>query len=124
MAFFKFSLFLALGIFVLYQVGKLQAAPSKSSVENSLPPASLNEEEGDLLLALLMREFMKMANEKEHLAEDSSITAQKRACNTGTCLTQKLAGLLSRSGSVANTKMLPPDMVANNPGRKGRELDA
>ncbi|XP_036906056.1 calcitonin gene-related peptide 1-like [Sturnira hondurensis] len=125
MSLLKFSLFLALGIFVLHQVDKLQAAPFQSSVENNLPPASLSEEEGDFLLALLVREFMKkMANEKEHLAEGSSITAQKRACNTGTCLTQKLAGLLSRSGSVANTKMLPPDMVANNSGRKGRDLDA
>ncbi|XP_054442253.1 calcitonin gene-related peptide 2-like [Pteronotus mesoamericanus] len=125
MGFLKFSLLLALGIFVLYQAGKLQAAPSKSSVENSAPPASLNEEEGDLLLAILVREFMKkMASEKERLAEGSSVTAQKRACNTGTCLTQKLAGLLSRSGSVAHTKILPPDMVANNSGRKGRDLDA
>lgn len=44
----------------------------RSSVENNPPPASLNEEEGDLLLAILVREFMKkMANEKERLEEGS-----------------------------------------------------
>lgn len=44
----------------------------RSSVENNPHPASLSEEEGDILLAFLVREFMrKMANEKERLAEGS-----------------------------------------------------
>ncbi|KAM8814777.1 calcitonin gene-related peptide 1-like isoform 2-T2 [Rhynchonycteris naso] len=125
MGFWKFTPILALGILVLYQAGMLQAVPFKSDSESSPHPAPLNEEEGDLLLAVLMKEFMKkMASEKQRMAEGSSVTTQKRACNTGTCLTHKLAGLLSRSGSVAHTNMLPPDMVAKNSARKGRDLDA
>ncbi|XP_066216663.1 calcitonin gene-related peptide 1-like [Saccopteryx leptura] len=124
MGFWKFTPILALGILVLYQAGMLQAEPFKSDPESTPQPTPHREEE-DLLLALLMREFMKkMASEKQRMAEGSSGTPQKRACNTGTCLTHKLAGLLSRSGSVAHTNMLPPDMVAKNSARKGRDLDA
>ncbi|KAM7087352.1 calcitonin gene-related peptide 2-like [Molossus nigricans] len=125
MGFSKFLPFLALGILIIYQVGLLQAAPSRSASENSSHPASLSDEEKDLLLAILVREFLKkMAIEKARLANSSSTIAQKRACNTGTCLTNKLAGLLSRSGSVAKTNLLPPDMVTNGSGRRGRDLDA
>ncbi|EPQ20017.1 Calcitonin [Myotis brandtii] len=68
MGFGKFLPFLALGFLVLYQVGMIQAAPFRSAVEDS----SLSEEEEDLLLAILVKEFMKkMASEKEQAALDS-----------------------------------------------------
>ncbi|XP_005885946.1 PREDICTED: calcitonin gene-related peptide 1 [Myotis brandtii] len=109
MGFGKFLPFLALGFLVLYQVGMIQAAPFRSAVEDS----SLSEEEEDLLLAILVKEFMKkMASEKEQAALDSSFTTQKRSCNTGTCLTNKLAVLLSKSGSAAHAKVLPATMFS------------
>ncbi|XP_016050923.1 PREDICTED: calcitonin gene-related peptide 1-like [Miniopterus natalensis] len=124
MRFGKFLPFLALGILVLYQAGLLQATPFSSDSEDTSNPASLNEEE-DLLLAILVKELLKkMAREKEQVTAGSSFTAQKRACNTGTCLTQKLAGLLSRSGSVAHKNLLPSSMVSNAAPRKARDLDA
>ncbi|XP_006089742.2 calcitonin gene-related peptide 1-like isoform X2 [Myotis lucifugus] len=117
MGFGKFLPFLALGFLVLYQVGMIQAAPFRSAVEDS----SLSEEEEDLLLAILVKEFMKkMASEKEQAALDSSFTSQKRSCNAGSCLTNKLAVLLSKSGSAAHAKLLPATMFSKGKGqRKG-----
>ncbi|XP_008149224.1 calcitonin gene-related peptide 1 [Eptesicus fuscus] len=107
MGFGKFLPFLALGILVLYQVGMLEAAPVRSATED----ITLSEEEEEILLAILVKEMMKkMIGEKEQAELDSSAATQKRTCNTGTCLTNKLAVLLSQSGSAAHAKLLPPTM--------------
>ncbi|KAF3829959.1 hypothetical protein GH733_001384 [Mirounga leonina] len=46
-----------------------------------------------------------------------SITAQKRSCNTATCVTHRLAGLLSRSGAVVKNNFVPTNvtMKLNSP---------
>ncbi|XP_019508373.1 PREDICTED: calcitonin gene-related peptide 1-like [Hipposideros armiger] len=125
MGFWKLSPFLALGFLLMYQVGIFQAAPIRPAEENHEYHMSLSDEESDLLLAELVNSYMKsVAIEQEKGTEDAGFTVLKRACNTATCLTHKLAGLLSQTGSVANTNLLPPDMVAKRPGRKARDLDA
>ncbi|XP_074193247.1 calcitonin gene-related peptide 1-like [Rhinolophus sinicus] len=132
MRFWKLSPFLALGFLVLYQVGTFQAAPLRSAPESLEHHASLNEqdfsldeEEADILLlaALIKNSMRRMAAEQEQETQPS-VTVQKRACNTGTCLTHKLAGLLSRIGFMTNSHLLPPDMVPKGSGRKARDLDA
>ncbi|XP_006892111.1 PREDICTED: calcitonin gene-related peptide 2-like [Elephantulus edwardii] len=125
MGFGKFFLFLAISLLVLYQVGNLQAAPFRSVLDSSPDSAKLSEEEARLLLAELVKDFVQMkASEQEQETEDSSITTQKRACNTATCVTHRLADLLSRSGGIMKSNFVPTDVGANAFGRRRRDLQA
>ncbi|XP_062951738.1 calcitonin gene-related peptide 2 isoform X2 [Cynocephalus volans] len=133
MGFWKFSHFLALSILVLYQAGSLQAAPFRSALESSPDPATLSEEEARLLLAALMQDYVQMKAseleleqelEQEQETEGSSVTAQKRACNTATCVTHRLAGLLSRSGGVVKNNFMPTNVGSKAFGRRRRDLQA
>ncbi|XP_057606763.1 calcitonin receptor-stimulating peptide 1-like [Hippopotamus amphibius kiboko] len=113
MGFRKFPPFLLLSILVLYQAGMLQAAPLRLPFGSRSDPATLDEEESRLLLAAMVNDYEQMRArrlEKEQKTEGSSITAQKRACNTATCMTHRLAGLLSRSGSMVKSNLLPTKM--------------
>uniref|UniRef100_H0VFQ8 Calcitonin peptide-like domain-containing protein n=1 Tax=Cavia porcellus TaxID=10141 RepID=H0VFQ8_CAVPO len=127
MGFRKFSPFLALSILVLYLSGSLHAVPFRPDLDNSLDLATLSEEEARLLLAALVQDYMQMKAselEQEQETEASSITAQKRACNTATCVTQRLAGLLSRSGGVAKDNFIATDVGSKAFGRRRRDLQA
>ncbi|XP_006865844.1 PREDICTED: calcitonin gene-related peptide 2-like [Chrysochloris asiatica] len=131
MGFGKFSPFLALSLLVLCQAGNLQAAPFRSAIESSSDPTALSEEEARLLLAALLKDFVQMkANELEQEqeleqeTEGSSITAQKRGCKTATCVTHRLAGLLSRSGGIVKSNFVPTDVGSNAFGRRRRDLQA
>ncbi|XP_003412042.1 calcitonin gene-related peptide 2 [Loxodonta africana] len=127
MGFRKFSPFLALSFLVLYQVGSLQAAPFRSAIESSPDLAALSEEEARLLLAALVKDFVQMkASElgQKQETEDSSVTTQKRACNTATCVTHRLAGLLSRSGGMVKSNFVPTDVGSKAFGRRRRDLQA
>jgi hypothetical protein len=53
-----------------------------------------------------------------------SVTAQKRACNTATCVTHRLAGLLSRSGGVVKDNFVPTNVGSDAFGRRRRDLQA
>uniref|UniRef100_A0A2K6V0G2 Calcitonin related polypeptide beta n=1 Tax=Saimiri boliviensis boliviensis TaxID=39432 RepID=A0A2K6V0G2_SAIBB len=125
MGFRKFSPFLALSILVLCQAGSLQAAPFRSALESSPDPATISEEEARLLLAALVQDYVQMkASELEQETEGSSSTTQKRACNTATCVTHRLAGLLSRSGGMVKNNFVPTDVGSKAFGRRRRELQA
>ncbi|XP_049746473.1 calcitonin gene-related peptide 2-like isoform X2 [Elephas maximus indicus] len=125
MGFWKLSPFLAVGILVLWQVGSLQAAPFRSALESSSDSTVLNEEEARLLLATLVKDFVQLkTRELAHETEDSSVTAQKRACNTATCVTHRLAGLLSRSGGMVKSNFVPTDVGSKAFGRRRRDLQA
>ncbi|XP_059124406.1 calcitonin gene-related peptide 2-like isoform X1 [Peromyscus eremicus] len=52
----------------------------------------------------------------------ASITAQKRSCNTATCVTHRLAGLLSRSGGVVKDNFVPTNVGSKAFGRRRRDL--
>ncbi|EPY76110.1 calcitonin gene-related peptide 2 isoform X2 [Camelus bactrianus] len=127
MGFGKSSPFLAFSILVLCQAGSLQAAPLSSSLETFPDPWALNEKEGRLLLAALVKAYMqRKTNElaQEEETEGSSITAQKRSCNTATCVTHRLAGLLSRSGGVVKSNFVPTNVGSEAFGRRRRDLQA
>ncbi|XP_044608884.1 calcitonin gene-related peptide 1 isoform X2 [Equus asinus] len=125
MGFWKFSPFLPLSILVLYQVGIIQAAPFRSALESLPDPAVLPEEESRLLLAALVKDYVRMkVRALEQETEGASITAQKRSCNTASCLTHRLAGLLSSAGSMANSNLLPTEMGFKVSGRRRRDLQA
>ncbi|KAL6045476.1 hypothetical protein STEG23_004017, partial [Scotinomys teguina] len=128
MGFLKFSPFLVVSILLLYQAGSLHAVPFRSALENSPGMAALSEEEARLLAALV-QDYMQMKareleQEEELEAEGSSITAQKRSCNTATCVTHRLAGLLSRSGGVVKDNFVPTNVGSEAFGRRRRELQA
>ncbi|XP_076970191.1 calcitonin gene-related peptide 2 isoform X2 [Tamandua tetradactyla] len=125
MGFRKFSPLLALSILVLCQVGSLQAAPYRSALESSADKTALREDEARLLLASVVKDYAQMKArelEQEQETEGSSVTAQKRACNTATCVTHRLAGLLSRSGGVVKSNFVPTDVGAKAFGRRRRDL--
>ncbi|KAM6172440.1 calcitonin gene-related peptide 2-like [Erethizon dorsatum] len=131
MAFRKFSPFLAFSILVLCQAGSLQAAPFRPDLESSPDLATLSEEEARLLLAALLQDYVQMkASELEQEQEQaletegSSTIAQKRACNTATCVTHRLAGLLSRSGGVVKDNFMPTNVGSKAFGRRRRDLQA
>ncbi|XP_006865843.1 PREDICTED: calcitonin gene-related peptide 2-like [Chrysochloris asiatica] len=127
MGFRKFSSFLALSILVLYQTNSLQASPFRSAIESNPDPTALSEEEARLLLAALLKDFVQMKVnelEQEQETEGSSVTAQKRACKTATCVTHQLAGLLSRSGGIVKSNFVPTDVGSNAFGRRRRDLQA
>uniref|UniRef100_A0A2K6QJI2 Calcitonin related polypeptide alpha n=1 Tax=Rhinopithecus roxellana TaxID=61622 RepID=A0A2K6QJI2_RHIRO len=125
MGFQKFSPFLALSILVLLQAGSLHAAPFRSALESSPDPTTLSEEEARLLLAALVQDYVQMKEqeqEQEQETEGSRITAQKRACDTATCVTHRLAGLLSRSGGVVKNNFVPTNVGSKAFGRRRRDL--
>ncbi|KAI5282016.1 Calcitonin-Related Peptide 2 [Manis pentadactyla] len=85
MGFWKFSPFLALSL-VLYQVGFLQAAPLRAALESRSNAATSSEDESRHLLAALVKDYVRMkAQELGQETEGSSVTAQKRSCNSATC---------------------------------------
>ncbi|KAL0150526.1 hypothetical protein M9458_054119 [Cirrhinus mrigala] len=49
-----------------------------------------------------------------------SVTAQKRACNTATCVTHRLADFLSRSGGMGNSNFVPTNVGSKAFGRRRR----
>eukprot|EP00069_Balaena_mysticetus_P011694 bmy_07196T0 len=125
MGFWKFPPFLVLSILVLYQAGMLHSAPFRSALESGFVPATLTEEESRLLLAATVKYYVQMkASELEHETEGFSITAQKRSCNTATCVTHKMAGWLSRSGSVIKRNFMPTNVGSKAFGRHHRDLQA
>ncbi|OBS65754.1 hypothetical protein A6R68_05706 [Neotoma lepida] len=90
--------------------------------------AALSEEEARLLAALV-QDYVQMKareleQEEEQEVEGSSITAQKRSCNTATCVTHRLAGLLSRSGGVVKDNFVPTNVGSEAFGRRRRDLQA
>ncbi|XP_066216662.1 calcitonin gene-related peptide 2-like [Saccopteryx leptura] len=125
MGFWKYSPFLALGILVLYQAGVLQAASLRALLETRMDPASLEEDELCIILAAMVKEYVqkKISDaEREQETEDEIVTPQKRACNTATCVTSKLASLLSRSGGIMKTNFMPTYVGSKAFGRRRRDL--
>ncbi|ERE77696.1 calcitonin gene-related peptide 1 isoform X2 [Cricetulus griseus] len=128
MGFLKLSPFLVVSILFLYQAGSLHAVPFRSTLESSPGMATLSEEEARLLAALV-QDYMQMKTreleqEEEQEAEGSSVNAQKRSCNTATCVTHRLAGLLSRSGGVVKDNFVPTNVGSEAFGRRRRDLQA
>ncbi|XP_024414757.1 calcitonin gene-related peptide 2-like [Desmodus rotundus] len=127
MGFWKYSAFLALGILVLYQAGVLQAAPFRSYLESHRDLAAFEEDDLCLILAEMVKDYIqkKIGNvepDQQQETEDFSVNTQKRACNTATCVTNKLAGLLSRSGGILKSNFVPTYVGSKAFGRRRRDL--
>nr|XP_031315225.1 calcitonin gene-related peptide 2 isoform X1 [Camelus dromedarius] len=91
MGFGKSSPFLAFSILVLCQAGSLQAAPLSSSLETFSDPWALNEKEGRLLLAALVKAYMQrktneLAQEEETEGSSLDSSRAKRCSNLSTCV--------------------------------------
>uniref|UniRef100_A0A670HMF2 Calcitonin peptide-like domain-containing protein n=1 Tax=Podarcis muralis TaxID=64176 RepID=A0A670HMF2_PODMU len=53
---------------------------------------------------------------------ENSVTTQKRACNTATCVTHRLADFLSRSGGVGKNNFVPTNVGSKGFGRRRRNV--
>ncbi|XDA84257.1 hypothetical protein R6Z07M_014062 [Ovis aries] len=123
MGFWKFLPFLVLSFLVVYQAGMFQAAPFRSALENDFDPAILTEKEMCLLLAAVMNDYVQMkTSELKQETEDLRITAQKRSCNRATCVTHKMAGSLSRSGSEIKRNFMSTNVGSKAFGQRSRDL--
>uniref|UniRef100_A0A8C3YMA2 Calcitonin peptide-like domain-containing protein n=1 Tax=Catagonus wagneri TaxID=51154 RepID=A0A8C3YMA2_9CETA len=124
MGFWKFPPFLVLSILFLYQAGMLHAAPFRVALDSSFDPAIRTEEKMSLLLAAVAKDYVQMkATVLEQETEDFSIAAQERS-NTATCVTHKMAGWLSRSGSVVKNNFMPTNVGSKVSGRRRKDLHA
>ncbi|XP_036033221.1 calcitonin gene-related peptide 2-like [Onychomys torridus] len=128
MGFWKFFPFLALSsIWILCLASSLQAAPLRSALESNVDLATLSEQEKRFLLAALVQNYYELMKarkleQEEQEAESSSVTTQKRSCNTATCVTHRLAGLLSRSGGMVKDNFVPTNVGSKAFGRRRRDL--
>uniref|UniRef100_A0A8C7WQE4 Calcitonin/calcitonin-related polypeptide, alpha n=1 Tax=Oryzias sinensis TaxID=183150 RepID=A0A8C7WQE4_9TELE len=122
MTMLKFWTLLLANALLLCQMYISEAAPSRTSKEfvtDGVP--QLNNEAETLLRAI--KDYIEMTSEeaaKEEAEEESTATAQKRACNTATCVTHRLADFLSRSGGLGHSNFVPTNVGAQAFGRKKR----
>ncbi|XP_053836564.1 calcitonin gene-related peptide isoform X2 [Vidua macroura] len=124
MVMLKISSFLAVYALVVCQMDSFQAAPVRPGLESLMDRVTLSEYEARRLLNALVKEFIQMtAEEMEQASEgNSSVTAQKRACNTATCVTHRLADFLSRSGAVGKNNFVPTNVGSKAFGRRRRSI--
>ncbi|XP_065539022.1 calcitonin gene-related peptide 2 isoform X3 [Lathamus discolor] len=119
----KISSFLAVYALVVCQMDSFQAAPVRPGLESITDRVMLSDYEARRLLNALVKEFIQMtAEELEQASEGNSVTAQKRACNTATCVTHRLADFLSRSGGVGKNNFVPTNVGSKAFGRRRRSV--
>uniref|UniRef100_A0A3Q3A315 Calcitonin related polypeptide beta n=1 Tax=Kryptolebias marmoratus TaxID=37003 RepID=A0A3Q3A315_KRYMA len=95
------------------------ALSSKESMSDGV--TLLNKDAETLFRAI--KEFMQTTSDEaaQQAAEvESNSTAQKRACNTATCVTHRLADFLSRSGGLGYNNYVPTNVGAQAFGRRKR----
>ncbi|XP_064570155.1 calcitonin gene-related peptide 2 isoform X5 [Zonotrichia leucophrys gambelii] len=123
MVMLKISSFLAVYALVVCQMDSFQAAPVRPGLESLTERVALSDYEARRLLNALVKEFLQMtAEELEQASEGNSVTAQKRACNTATCVTHRLADFLSRSGAVGKNNFVPTNVGSKAFGRRRRSV--
>ncbi|XP_077177802.1 calcitonin gene-related peptide 1 isoform X3 [Paroedura picta] len=123
MVMLKISSFLAVYALVACQMENYQAVPLRPGFESVTDRGTLGDYEARRLLNALVKEYVQMtAEELEQASEGNSKTAQKRACNTATCVTHRLADFLSRSGGVGKSNFVPTNVGAKAFGRRRRNV--
>ncbi|XP_071371944.1 calcitonin/calcitonin-related polypeptide, alpha [Centroberyx affinis] len=108
---------------VICQMYSSHAAPSRTSMESVSDGVTLTNYEARRLLSAIVKEFMQITSEEQEqqtAEENSNVTAQKRACNTATCVTHRLADFLSRSGGMGHSNFVPTNVGAKAFGRRRR----
>ncbi|XP_030269592.1 calcitonin/calcitonin-related polypeptide, alpha isoform X2 [Sparus aurata] len=107
---------------IICQMYISQAAPSRNSKEPLSDGITLSGDDAQKLLRAI-KDFMQIpSDEQDHQTADgsSNATAQKRACNTATCVTHRLADFLSRSGGLGHSNYVPTNVGAQAFGRRKR----
>ncbi|XP_041416972.1 calcitonin gene-related peptide isoform X2 [Xenopus laevis] len=120
----KISSLLAVLALVLCQMPSSHAVPVRPGLEAVAERVAVSDYEARRLLSALVKEFVQMTAEEMEEANEgnSSVTAQKRACNTATCVTHRLADFLSRSGGIGKNNFVPTNVGAKAFGRRRRSL--
>ncbi|XP_051739754.1 calcitonin gene-related peptide-like isoform X1 [Ctenopharyngodon idella] len=117
----KISAFLVAYAAVVCQMSSSNAAPARPASESLTDRFALMDYEARRLLSAIVKNMVQMtAEELEPTSDDSSVTAQKRACNTATCVTHRLADFLSRSGGMGSSSFVPTNVGAKAFGRRRR----
>ncbi|KAE8296755.1 Calcitonin gene-related peptide [Larimichthys crocea] len=124
MVMLKISAFLVAYALVICQMYCSQAAPARPGLESMSDRVTLTDYEARRLLNAIVKEFVQMTAEEleQQETEGNSVTAQKRACNTATCVTHRLADFLSRSGGMGNSNFVPTNVGAKAFGRRRRNV--
>ncbi|XP_043980858.1 calcitonin gene-related peptide-like isoform X5 [Gambusia affinis] len=122
MVMLKISAFLVAYALVICQMYCSQAAPARPGLESMSERVTLTDYEARRLLNAIVKEFVQMTAEEmeQQATEGNSVTTQKRACNTATCVTHRLADFLSRSGGIGNSNFVPTNVGAKAFGRRRR----
>ncbi|XP_067292362.1 calcitonin gene-related peptide-like isoform X2 [Pseudorasbora parva] len=115
----KISAFLI--AYVVCQMSISSAAPARPASESLTDRLALMDYEARRLLSAIVKNVVQMtAEELEPTSDDNSVTAQKRACNTATCVTHRLADFLSRSGGMGSRSFIPTNVGSSAFGRRRR----
>ncbi|XP_015193964.1 calcitonin/calcitonin-related polypeptide, alpha isoform X6 [Lepisosteus oculatus] len=124
MVMLKISAFLVTYALVICQMYSSQAAPARPGLESMTDRVTLSDYEARRLLNALVKEFVQMTAEEleQQVNDGNSVTAQKRACNTATCVTHRLADFLSRSGGMGNSNFVPTNVGSKAFGRRRRNI--
>ncbi|XP_066556994.1 calcitonin/calcitonin-related polypeptide, alpha isoform X3 [Amia ocellicauda] len=124
MVMLKISAFLVAYALVICQMYSSQAAPARPGLESMTDHVTLSDYEARRLLNALVKEFVQMTAEEleQQVNDGNSVTAQKRACNTATCVTHRLADFLSRSGGIGNSNFVPTNVGSKAFGRRRRNI--
>ncbi|XP_076880290.1 calcitonin/calcitonin-related polypeptide, alpha isoform X2 [Brachyhypopomus gauderio] len=122
MVMLKISALLVTYALIVCQMYYANAAPSRPALELPQGDATLTDYEARRLLNAIIKEFVQMTAEDldQPDTEENSVTAQKRACNTATCVTHRLADFLSRSGGIGSSKFVPTNVGSHAFGRRRR----
>nr|DBA17681.1 TPA: hypothetical protein GDO54_003093 [Pyxicephalus adspersus] len=117
------SLVAVLGL-VVSQMSSSQAAPVRPGLDSLPDRVTVSDYEARRLLNALVKEFVQMTAEEMEQGGDgnNSVTTQKRACNTATCVTHRLADFLSRSGGMAKNNFVPTNVGSKTFGRRRRSV--
>ncbi|XP_053544915.1 calcitonin gene-related peptide 2 isoform X2 [Bombina bombina] len=121
----KISSLLAVFALVACQMHSSQAVPVRPGLDSITDRAAVSDYEARRLLNALVKEFVQMTAEEleqENEGNSSSVTAQKRGCNTATCVTHRLADFLSRSGGMGKNNFVPTNVGSKAFGRRRRSL--
>ncbi|XP_074472814.1 calcitonin/calcitonin-related polypeptide, alpha [Sebastes fasciatus] len=105
---------------IICQMYVSQAAPSRTSKESMSDGVTLSNDDAQLLLRAIKELITSDQQDQQTADGNSNTTAQKRACNTATCVTHRLADFLSRSGGLGHSNFVPTNVGAQAFGRRKR----
>ncbi|XP_046705862.1 calcitonin gene-related peptide-like isoform X3 [Silurus meridionalis] len=115
----KLSTILIVSVLTICHLYGSHAAPLRPVLDSLSDHVFLSEYEARRLLNAIVKEFVQMTVESDPKI-DISVAVQKRACNTATCVTHRLADFLSRSGGSKSVSFIPTNVGSHAFGRRRR----